>query len=62
MMEFVQGIRYGLVGIGCVFSFVVGLMVLAVFGSLLTALGDWLNNRTDEVEDEPEDEEEDDEE
>lgn len=47
MVEFVQGIRYGLVGIGCVFSFVVGLMVLAVFGSLLTALGDWLNGGAD---------------
>jgi len=58
MVEFVQGVRYGLVGIGCVFSFVVGLMVLAVFGSLLTALGDWLNGRTDEVEDEQEDDEE----
>lgn len=58
MVEFVQGIRYGLVGIGCVFSFVVGLMVLTFFGSALTALGDWLNSRRDEVEDEQEDDKE----
>ena len=58
MVEFVQGVRYGLVAVGCVFSFAVGLMVLALFGSLLTALGDWLNSRTDEVEDEQEDDEE----
>ena len=58
MVEFVQGVRYGLVAVGCVFSFVVGLMVLALFGSLLTALGDWLNSRRDEVEDEQEDDEE----
>lgn len=58
MVEFVQGIRYGLVGIGCVFSFVVGLMVLAVFGSLLTALGDWLNSRSDEYDDEDQEDDE----
>lgn len=58
MVEFVQGVRYGLVGVGCVFSFVVGLMVLALFGSALTALGDWLNGRTNEIEDEQEDDEE----
>lgn len=58
MVEFVQGVRYGLVGVGCVFSFAVGLMVLAFFGSALTALGDWLNSRRDEVEDEQEDDKE----
>lgn len=47
MVEFVQGVRYGLVGVGCVFSFAVGLMVLALFGSALTALGDWLNGGED---------------
>ena len=58
MVEFVQGTRYGLVGIGCVFSFIVGLMVLAVFGSLLTALGDWLNSRTDKYDDEEQEDDE----
>lgn len=59
MVEFVQGVRYGLVGIGCVFSFAVGLMVLAFFGSVLTALGDWLNSRGNaEADDEQEDDEE----
>lgn len=58
MVEFIQGIRYGLVGVGCVFSFAVGLMVLALFGSLLTALGDWLNSRGDAETDEQEDDEE----
>ena len=58
MVEFIQGIRYGLVGVGCVFSFAVGLMVLALFGSLLTALGDWLNSRGDSETDEQEDDEE----
>lgn len=59
MVEFVQGVRYGLVGVGCVFSFAVGLMVLALFGSALTALGDWLNSCNDtEDDDEQEDDEE----
>lgn len=58
MMEFVQGIRYGLVGVGCMFSFAVGLMVFALFGSLLTALGDWLNSRSDEYDDEEQEDDE----
>ena len=58
MVEFVQGVRYGLVAVGCVFSFAVGLMVLALFGSLLTALGDWLNSRSDEYDDEDQEDDE----
>lgn len=43
MVEFVQGIRYGLMAVGWLLSFGVGVMVLCVIASLLTALGDWLN-------------------
>lgn len=43
MTELVQGVRYGLMAIGWLLSFGVGLMVLGLIASLLTALGDWLN-------------------
>ena len=36
----------------------VGLMVLALFGSLLTALGDWLNSRSGEYDDEEQEDDE----
>lgn len=47
MAEFVQGLRYGLMAVGWLLSFGVGVMVLCVIASLLTALGDWLNGSED---------------
>lgn len=47
MAEFVQGLRYGLMAVGWLLSFGVGVMVLCVIASLLTALGDWLNGGAD---------------
>lgn len=47
MADLVQGIRYGLTAVGAMLAFGVGLMVLGVIASLLTALGDWLNGDDD---------------
>ena len=47
MVEFVQGLRYGLMAVGWLLSFGVGVMVLCVIASLLTVLGDWLNGSED---------------
>jgi hypothetical protein len=49
-----QGMAYGIMAVGWVLTFGVGIIVLCTIGAVLTAFGDWLNERG-KHEDEPKD-------